>query len=178
MRSLQRFGLLYGALACLAVARGRWGTRGEIAVIVSLLVACVILGVVEWHRNRALRRVVASLPLDEQISAIASDPGIRDAAAGDVFGNERRDWHWPLLRIVGPWLAIFYLPVLYSILAGDNFDGRIVMGLVVLGIVVWRFWIRRYIRRYRCPACRAPLPIISARPIRYVCVACATTWRL
>jgi hypothetical protein len=179
VRSIQRFGLLYAALAILAAARGRWGPKIDAIAVVAVLVLCAIAGYAVWRRDRAVRQAVAALPLEEQIAAIQSDPSVRDVAAGDVFGNERRDWNWQLTRTLGPWLAIFYLPVLYSILAGDRLDGRIVMALAVLGILAWRYWIKGYVRRYRCPTCRAQhLPVVSIRPVRFVCVTCATTWRL
>lgn len=180
MRSVQRFALVWvAALAVLAAARSRWGSQSDAIAVVALVVLCAIAGYIVWRRERAVRQAVAALPLEEQIAAIKSDPNIRDVAAGDVFGNERRDWNWQLTRTLGPWLAMFYLPVLYSILAGDRVDGRIVMALAVLGVVAWGYWTKRYVTRYRCPTCRAQhLPVVSIRPLRVVCVTCATTWRL
>jgi hypothetical protein len=174
-----RVALIYVPFALVAIARNTFGGRGEPFVIGGLLLACLVSVFVVWRRDRTIRRTVATLPLNEQVAAIGADPDVRDAAAGDVFGNERQDRMWQFTRWVGPWLAFFYPSVLYWMAAGERANGLVVMGLAVVGIVIWRFLARHYVRHYRCPTCGArPLPAVSLRPVRYVCLQCATTWRL
>jgi hypothetical protein len=120
---------------------------------------------------------VAGLALDQQLQAITDDPELRDIAAGVVFGNERRDWVWMIAKWLGPVLALLYMPLLYLLVPGDH-DGRMLIALSCPGVIVWSVWWRRYVRLYKCPTCGTRLPVISQRPIRYVCGACATTWRL
>ena len=178
MRGFARLVFLFVLLLAAQMARHNWGSLGEWIVIGGVLILFAIAGFVAWRRERAIRRTVATLPLDEQIAAIQADAEVRDAAAGDVFGNERPDRMWLFTRTVGPFLALLYLPALYLILAGRNPNGLIAMGLAVVGIFLWRWWARRYIMRYRCPRCGSRIPAVSVRPIRYVCVPCAITWRL
>jgi Flp pilus assembly protein TadB len=179
MRLVRYLGLLYAALAALGIARNAWGQMGEVIVAGGVLLVGAVSWFVLWRRDRATRRELAALPLDQQIQAIKADPEIRDLAAGDVLGNERRDRNWHLARILGPWLAILYLPTLYLIVANRHENGLVVMALVVVGMGSWGWWMRRYVRDYRCPTCGARhLPAVSLRPLRYVCLRCATTWRL
>lgn len=178
MRLIQRLVLLYALLFGLTFARSRWGDVAEAYGAGGL----AIFGVVAWglhkRKERRLRRAVAALPLDEQIAAINSDPDIRDAAAGDVFGNERHDRRWQLTRVVGPLLGVFYLPLLYVLASGTDVNGLVCMALAFAGLAGWYLYARRYVGRYRCPTCRGRIPAVSLRPARFVCVPCATTWRL
>lgn len=175
---LRRLALLYGALLAMAATRARWGAMGEALTAGALVVVAGTAGVLVWRRNRELRRHVAQLPLQEQLEALEDDPDVRDAAAGLVFGNERRDWLWQVSRIAGPCLAVFYLPLLYTILAGPDPNGVLVIGLGVVGVLIWRQWVRHYVSRYHCPGCGSLIPAVSLRPVRFVCLNCATTWRL
>lgn len=175
---LRRLGLLYAALLVMAVTRARWGVMGEALTAGALIVVAGTAGVLVWRRDRELRRRVAELPLEEQLEALEEDPDVRDAAAGVVFGNERRDWLWQVTRLAGPCLAVFYLPLLYTLVARPDPNGVVVIGLGVVGVVIWRQWARHYIGRYRCPGCGALIPAVSLRPVRFVCLSCSTTWRL
>jgi len=178
MRRFPRLLFPIVGLAVLHWARDRWGATGENIVFGGVVLSVLVLAFLDWRREREIRRVVATLPLEQQIEAIQSDAHIRDAAAGDVFGNERMDRTWQFTRVIGPLLGLLYLPSLYLILAGRSANGLIAMGLAVLGIVLWRWWARRYVVRYQCPRCGARIPAVSLRPVRYVCVPCAITWRL
>jgi len=178
MRRIRRLAIPIVLVLILQLGRDHWGPIGEWSVLGVVLILVAIAGFFEWRREREIRRTVAALPLDEQIKVIQNDAEVRDAAAGDVFGNERPDRMWQFTRTVGPFLALLYLPALYLILAGRNPNGLIAMALAVVGIVLWRWWARRYITRYQCPRCGSRIPAVSLRPIRYVCVPCAITWRL
>jgi hypothetical protein len=85
-------------------------------------------GYLAWRRELEIRRAIAALPLEEQIAAIQSDAQVRDAAAGDVFGNERLDRMWQFTRVAGPILGMMYLPTLYLILADRNANGLATIG--------------------------------------------------
>src|ERR1700722_5340037 len=179
MRLVQRLGLLYLGLVSLAIARNVWGDSADLIVAGMVLLVGAVSWLVLHRQDRATRQMLATLPLEQQIAAIKADPETRDVAAGDVFGNERRDWNWQFAHALGPWLGLLYLPILYLIVARQHENGLVVMGLAVLGVLTWRWWARRYLREYRCRTCGAGhLPVISLRPVRYVCVRCATTWRL
>jgi len=169
---------LVGLVLVFNFARDHWGSTGEGIALGSMALIVSVLGYLDWRDERKIRRAVATLPLEEQIEAIRKDAQVRDAAAGDVFGNERADRRWQITRILGPLLGLLYLPGLYLLIAGRSANGLIVMGLAVLGIVLWRWWARRYVTRYQCPRCGARIPAVSLRPVRYVCVPCAITWRL
>jgi hypothetical protein len=178
MRRVARLVFLLGLLFVVNFVRDRWGSTGEAIVLGAVVIWVAVLGYLDWRQERTIRRAIATLPLDAQIEAIRTDAHVRDAAAGDVFGNERADRMWQFTRIVGPALGLFYLPALYLMVAGRNPHGLITMGLAVLGIFLWRWWARRYITRYQCPRCGARIPAVSLRPVRFVCVPCAITWRL
>ncbi|GEM_PF-6625543 len=167
-------------LALLPITRAYLSVRAEATIGTLVLVLAAGAWLATWRAERAIRRRVAMLPLEEQIAALEADPVVRDAAAGDVFGNERRDRLWSSARIAGPLLGLFYVPLLYwlSLTPAEKPDGRILLALLVPGFVIWRLWAVHYVRHYRCPSCARTLPAISLRPIRYVCGACATTWRL
>jgi len=178
MRGFARLVFLFVLLLAAHLARNYWGSLGEWIVIGSVLSLFAIAAFVNWRREREIRRTVATLPLDEQIAAIQADAEVRDAAAGDVFGNERPDRMWQFTRAAGPLLGMLYLPALYLVIADRQANGLIAMGLAVVGIFLWRWWARRYVTRYQCPRCGARIPAVSLRPVRYVCVPCAITWRL
>jgi hypothetical protein len=178
MRRFRRPLFLIALLIAVDIARHYWGTTGEVIAIGVMVTWALTVGYLAWRRELEIRRTIAALPLEEQIAAIQSDAQVRDAAAGDVFGNERLDRMWQLTRVAGPILGIVYLPALYLILADRHANGLATMGLAVLGIFVWRWYARRYVTRYQCPRCGARIPAVSLRPVRYVCVPCAITWRL
>jgi hypothetical protein len=175
---LRRLALLYAALVVMGAARTMWGPPGEGIAAGGLVLIGAVAGLLVWRRERQLRRHVAQLPLEEQLKALEADPEVRDAAAGLVFGNERRDRVWQITRWLGPWLAILYLPLLYAIVARPDPNGIVLIALGCLGVLAWRQWLRHYVGRYRCPGCGARIPAVSLRPVRFVCLGCATTWRL
>jgi hypothetical protein len=178
---LMRVSAILVAIAAVRAMFGQYGTmarRVAVAGTVAGIAVVTILAVLNARRERALRRHVAGLALDEQLQAITDDPELRDVAAGDVFGNERRDWVWTFAKWLGPWLALLYLPMLYLLVPVSEHDGRLLLGLCVPGVIIWSTWWRRYVRFYKCPTCGERLPAVSLRPVRYVCGACATTWRL
>jgi Flp pilus assembly protein TadB len=178
MRGFARLVFLFVLLIAAPVARNYWGSLGERIVIGGVLILFAIAALVDWRREREIRRTVATLPLDEQIAAIQADAEVRDAAAGDVFGNERPDRTWQFTRAAGPVLGMLYLPALYRVVADRRANGLVAMGLAVVGVFLWRWWARRYVTRYHCPRCGARIPAVSLRPVRYVCGPCAITWRL
>jgi Flp pilus assembly protein TadB len=178
MRRFARLLLLPFSAVVFNVARDQWGTTGESVALGMVVLTVGTIGYVDWRRARRIRRAIAALPLEEQIEAIRNDAEVRDAAAGDVFGNERADRTWQVTRFLGPWLGVCYLPGLYLIGAGRNANGLIMMVLAVVGYVTWRWYARRYVSRYQCPRCGKRIPAVSLRPVRYVCVPCAITWRL
>jgi Flp pilus assembly protein TadB len=178
VRRIPRLVFLLLLLVVLHFARDQWGSLGQWVAFGSVTLCFAIAWFLNWRQERRIRREVAALPLEAQIEAINHNEVIRDAAAGDVFGNERPDRGWQFTRAAGPLLGMLYLPVLYLIFAGRHPNGLIAMGMAVLGILLWRWYARRYVARYRCPRCGGRIPPVSLRPVRFVCVPCAITWRL
>lgn len=183
MHFIPYIGAAYAVIFGWYVAQ-RWGEHARLDLLLSLVAVNVLLGIAAHYYESRVRREFRSMDPRTLADMRRHDPAATEFDRDRPRVNERPDWSWRAMDVLGGLGFVLYPAVIYSALRYRSFGGEtpfdgfaaLAVALGAFGYIAWR---RRRLRSYQCPICRTSTSAqLNSRRIRFACPSCGWTWNL